>query len=171
MISSVSSAQVSTVGLQSQLARSSAAGGEAQPEKAGATKRPPPPPPPPSNSSGADAKSMFEALLANDDTDGDGQLTKDEMSLAASSGALASPAGPPQGGRPDGPPPGGKSGPPPGGQAQGAEESQSNTATSLYESLFSVLTDAQNADTQANADASALSAKLAQQMGDAMELT
>ena len=159
-----------------------------------------PPPPPPTNGSGTDAKSLFEALLANGDADGDGQisvdeaadspaadllaqavgtidtdsdgqLTKNEMSLAASNGVLA----PPGGGRPEGPGggqgvplPGGKTGRPPGGQGVGqvggADDSQPGSATSLYESLFNVLTDSQGGE-----QTKSLSARLAQQMMDAPE--
>lgn len=194
LISSFSGIQTSSIALQSQVTRSSSTGTTDKPGKADSAGRPPPPPPPPpSSGTGTDAKSLFDALLANDDanddgqisvdeaesspvadllsqafgtidTDADGQLTKDEMTLAASNGVLA-PSG---GDRPEGPgrvnggpPQGAPQGPPP-GEATG---NQASSATSLYESLFNALT----AD-QGTEQTNSLSTKLAQQMMDALEL-
>ncbi|MFZ1468416.1 MAG: hypothetical protein WAT09_05480 [Paracoccaceae bacterium] len=117
------------------------------------------------------AADLLAQAFGTIDSDSDGQLTKDEMSLAASNGVPVQPRSGrserPEGGQ-GGSPPGGKIGSPPGGQGMGqvggADDSQPGSTTSLYESLFNVLI-----DSQAGEQTSSLSAKLAQQTMDALE--
>ena len=123
-----------------------------------------PPPPPPGQTTGADARSLFQALAEKDDADGDGLLSQSEIDASpvanllspqfstldadgdgllsqSEVGAVEAGHGPaqmqgPTGDRPAGPPPASApSGAPP------AEAAGGTSAKSLYESLFSVLSE------------------------------
>lgn len=117
-----------------------------------------PPPPPPGQTTGADARSLFQALVEKDDADGDGLLSQSEIDAspvssllspqftaldADGNGLLSAPEvgaaeaalrpsemQGPKGDRPPAP-----AGPAP------AEATGTTTAKSLYESLFSVMSD------------------------------
>lgn len=93
MISSLGNSTSYASLLTSRVGTATASQTTGQTMQASAPPPPPPPPPPPSSASvsgGAEPQSLFEALAANDDADGDGLLSAEEIANSPVADLLSS---------------------------------------------------------------------------------